>query len=94
MAAAAAFLAWQGFTLLNRDDLAISRNGSSDSRAGSRAQPGRHRVFGRSDGMVRVPSEQADQALWAERVDGLVHRVGRSDSGRNMGTQSANHGTA
>ena len=55
MAAAAAFLAWEGFTLLNRDDLATLRDGSSYSGAGSRPELGRHRVLGRSDRVVRVP---------------------------------------
>ena len=69
------------------------RDGSSDSRVGSRSELGRHRVLGGSDGMVRVPREQADQTRRAGRGDGLVHRVGRPDSGRNLGTQSIYHGT-
>ena len=85
MAAAAAFLAWQGFTLLNRDDLATSETAAAISGAGSRPELGRDRVLGGSDRMVRVPREQADQTRRAGRVDGLVHRVGRPDSGMQHG---------
>ena len=94
MAAAATFLAWQGFTLLNRDDLATSETAAAIQGLAAALSLAVTVCLVGVTAMVRVPCEQADQARRAERVNGVVHRLGRSVKGRDMGTQSVSHGPA